>query len=260
MKYRGRTIGEPDLGLIRNLIEEHPSAPRRELSRKLCQAWKWVQANGATCDMVCRGLMLALDRAGHITLPPPKGRPLNPLVVRVRPRCPEIDTSPMVCSLKELGPLEFRLVRRTPDEPVFNGLIEQYHYLSYVQPPPSLAPHRSRSGRTFAPAIGSRPVIAKRIVCFNDEEKSNLSVLATLRCRRLDDRLERIDMGFSAALGKGRDLDARFEQYRVSRVGGYRGSKPILVGISHAGGLTVKPPNIPPPIHVIANWTAMFPK
>ena len=134
MKYRGRTIGEPDLVLIRNLIEEHPTASRRELSRKLCQVWNWVQANGATCDMVCRGLMLALDRAGHISLPPPKGSPLNPLLVRARPRSPEIDTSPIVCSLKDLGPLEFRLVRRTPNEPVFNGLIEHYHYLSYVQP------------------------------------------------------------------------------------------------------------------------------
>jgi hypothetical protein len=33
-----------------------------------------------------------------------------------------------------LGPLEFRLVRRTPDEPLFNGLIEHHHYLRYTQP------------------------------------------------------------------------------------------------------------------------------
>lgn len=134
LRYRGRIVGEPELVLIRSLIEEHPAASRRELSQKLCQAWNWVQANGAACDMVCRGLMLALDRAGHIRLPPPKGRPPNPLVVRARPRCPEIDTSPLACGLKDLGPLEFRLVRRTPDEPVFNGLIEHYHYLRYTQP------------------------------------------------------------------------------------------------------------------------------
>ena len=93
LRYRGRIVAQPDLVLIRSLIEEHPAASRRELSRKLCRAWNWVQANGAACDMVCRGLMLALDRAGHITLPPPKGRPPNPLAVRARPSCPEIDTS-----------------------------------------------------------------------------------------------------------------------------------------------------------------------
>jgi hypothetical protein len=40
----------------------------------------------------------------------------------------------MVCSLKHLGPLEFRSVRRTPEEPLFNGLIEHHHYLRYAQP------------------------------------------------------------------------------------------------------------------------------
>ena len=134
LRYRGRIVGQPELVLIRSLIEEHPAASRRELSQKLCQAWNWVQANGAACDMVCRGLMLALDRAGHIRLPAPKRRPPNPLAVRAKPSCPEIDTSLIVSSLKDLGPLEFRLVGRTPDEPVFNGLIEHYHYLAYTQP------------------------------------------------------------------------------------------------------------------------------
>src|SRR5437660_9173469 len=134
LRYRGRIVGQPELVLIRSLIEEHPAASRRELSQKLCQARNWVQANGAACDMVCRGLMLALDRAGHIRLPAPKRRPPNPLAVRAKPSCPEIDTSLMVSSLKDLGPLEFRLVGRTPDEPVFNGLIEHYHYLAYTRP------------------------------------------------------------------------------------------------------------------------------
>ena len=56
LRYRGRIVGEPDLVLIRRLIEKHPAASRRELSQKLCQAWNWVQANGTACDMVCRGL------------------------------------------------------------------------------------------------------------------------------------------------------------------------------------------------------------
>jgi hypothetical protein len=134
LRYRGRIVKESDLVLIRSLIQEHPAASRRMLSQKLCQAWNWVQANGAACDMVCRGLMLALDRAGHITLPAVKGKPPNPLAVRRKPHCPEVNTSPIECRLKDLGPLEFRLVRRTTDEVVFNGLIEHYHYLRYTQP------------------------------------------------------------------------------------------------------------------------------
>jgi hypothetical protein len=134
LKYRGRVIRESDLVIIRALIEEYPTASRRELSRKVCQIWNWVQPNGTLCDMVCRGLMLALDRAGHIALPPVRWRPPNPLAVRPIPQCPEIDATPLECSLKDLGPLEFRLVRRTPEEPLFNALIEQHHYLHYTQP------------------------------------------------------------------------------------------------------------------------------
>jgi hypothetical protein len=84
--------------------------------------------------MICRGLMLALDRGGHIQLPPPKITPHNPLLRRRRPDVPDIDASILEASLKDLGPLEFRLVRRTPEEVLFNGLIEHHHYLGYVQP------------------------------------------------------------------------------------------------------------------------------
>jgi hypothetical protein len=107
---------------------------RRQLSEKLCQAWKWVQPNGAPCDMVCRGLMLALDRGGHIHLPPVKITPHNPFLHRQRPSVPDIDASVIEARLKDLGPLEFRLVRRTVDEALFNGLIEHHHYLGYTQP------------------------------------------------------------------------------------------------------------------------------
>jgi len=134
LKYRGRMIRESDLPIIRALIEDNPAASRRELSQKLCEAWNWVQPNGSWCDMVCRGAMLALERAGYIVLPAVKWRPPNPLAVRPKPKRFDIDTMPIECSLRDLGPLEFRLVRRTLEEPLFNALIEQHHYLGYTQP------------------------------------------------------------------------------------------------------------------------------
>jgi hypothetical protein len=134
LKYRGRMIRESDLPLIRGLIEENPTASRRELSRRLCEAWNWIQPNGAWCDMVCRSAMLALERAGYIALPPVKWRPLNPLAARTKPKRLDLDMAPIGSPLKEVGPLEFRLVRRTPEEPLFNALIEHHHYLGYTQP------------------------------------------------------------------------------------------------------------------------------
>jgi hypothetical protein len=134
LRYRGREVTSSDVEFIRGLIAGHAGASRRELSRHLCAAWNWVQPNGSPRDMVCRGLMLALARAGHIELPPVRGTPHNPLARHTRPQPVEIDCTPVCKSLRELGLVEFRQVRRTPENRLFNGLIEAHHYLGYTQP------------------------------------------------------------------------------------------------------------------------------
>lgn len=133
-KYRGRLVTDTDVAFINELIAAHPTLSRRALSEKLCQAWNWVQPNGQPRDMVCRGLMLALHRAGHIQLPARKRTPANPLANRRAPAVIEIDRAPLRCDLRTLGPLRFQQVRRTTQEPLFNSLIEQHHYLRYTQP------------------------------------------------------------------------------------------------------------------------------
>src|SRR5215831_10768443 len=87
LKYRGRLVTTEEILYIRELITAHPLASRRRLSQKLCEAWQWKQANGALRDMVCRGLLLMLDRAGHIELPAVKCVPHNPLVASGLSRC-----------------------------------------------------------------------------------------------------------------------------------------------------------------------------
>jgi hypothetical protein len=134
LTYRGRAVTAADVAFIDQLIAAHPTASRRHLSKQLCEAWNWVQPNGAPRDMVCRGLMLALHRAGHIALPPQRYLPPNSLSRRPRPEPVIIDTTPLRDTLDALRPLTFHRVRRTPDEPLFNSLIQQYHYLGYTQP------------------------------------------------------------------------------------------------------------------------------
>ncbi len=133
-KYRGRVVTDDDITFIQQLIDTHAGTSRRKLSAKLCEAWQWKQANGALRDMVCRGLLLMLDRAGQIQLPAVKKRPNNPLARRPRPTPALIDTTPIRSSLKPLQPIQIQQVRRTGDEALFNGLIEQHHYLRYEQP------------------------------------------------------------------------------------------------------------------------------
>jgi hypothetical protein len=133
-RYRGREISAAEIVFIQRLIAEHPRVSRRALSQQLCEAWQWKQANGAPRDMVCRGLLLMLHRAGQIVLPPVRYTPPNPLVRRARPAPVLIDTTPLHGRLSQLGRLDFQQVRRTGDEPLFNSLIEHHHYLGYEQP------------------------------------------------------------------------------------------------------------------------------
>jgi hypothetical protein len=133
-RYRGRVVTAEDIAFIRQFIAQHPGASRRRLSAKLCEAWEWKQANGALRDMVCRGLLLMLHRAGEIELPPVRQVSLNPFVERERPAPVPLDTTPITGPLSALQPIELQPVRRTGDEPLFNSLMEQYHYLGYEQP------------------------------------------------------------------------------------------------------------------------------
>jgi len=146
LRFRGRCVTEEDVALIRALIAAHPGASRRALSRLLCEAWNWRQENGALRDMVCRGLMLALHRAGRIALPPVRHLSLNNVVIR-RPRRKGIgragpflsgfdgpDRTPIAARLKEIRPIEIRVVRRTAEEHLYDSLIEEHHYLGYTRP------------------------------------------------------------------------------------------------------------------------------
>jgi hypothetical protein len=134
LKYRGRVITTADILYIQDLITAHPHKTRRALSKKLCEAWQWRQSNGALRDMVCRGMLLMLDRAGKIVLPPVKFVPHNPLAQRARPSPVVIDTTPIEGRLHQIQPLEFVQVRRGGDESLFNSLMEEHQYLGYEQP------------------------------------------------------------------------------------------------------------------------------
>jgi len=133
LTYRGRIVTAHDLAMIRTLVAT-PGISRRAVSLALCDRWQWRQPNGTPCDAICRGLLLWLHRAGHIELPPPQWTTRKAWRPRTSAPPVLIDTMPTTTSLAALGPLTFHQVRRTPDEPLFNSLLAQYHYLGYQQP------------------------------------------------------------------------------------------------------------------------------
>jgi hypothetical protein len=133
-RYRGRAVTAEDIVFIRQFIASNPSLSRRKLSTKLCEAWDWKQANGAWRDMVCRGLLLMLHRAGEIELPAIRQVSLNPFLRREKPQAVSVDATPIRGALAGIRPISLQQVRRTSEESLFKSLIEQHHYLGYEQP------------------------------------------------------------------------------------------------------------------------------
>lgn len=133
-RYRGRPVTAEDILYIRELIAADPAANRCALSQRLCEAWQWRQANGALRDMVCRGLLVMLERAGEIALPPVSYVRHNPLAKRVPPAPVAVDQTRIEGRLEQIQPIELAQVRRTAEESLFNSLLEEHHYLRYEQP------------------------------------------------------------------------------------------------------------------------------
>jgi hypothetical protein len=134
IRYRGRTVTAAEIESIQALIASNPGMSRCALSKELCRRWDWRQTNGTLRDMVCRGMLLTLHRAGRIELPASRWVNRPAIVPRRKPARAGIDRTPLAAPLSDVCPLEFRQVRRTPEEGLFNSLLEEHHYLGYTQP------------------------------------------------------------------------------------------------------------------------------
>ena len=128
---QGRELSPDDLGLIRQLLQEHPRWSRWRLSRVLCEHWHWRNAVGQIKDMAARTLLLKLQERGHIQLPPRRQTPANRM--RQTQVTPGVwDRSVLASSLGELGSLEVSEVSRDRSQRQrVAAALSQFHYLGF---------------------------------------------------------------------------------------------------------------------------------
>ncbi|MCG2746305.1 MAG: DUF4338 domain-containing protein, partial [Desulfobulbaceae bacterium] len=125
---RGRHIDNNDLAVIRQVTADHWQEGRTAISRILCRKWCWHQANGHLKDRACRVMLLALESKGEIILPPRQNESFR------HPRKADrreyvIDSTEMAGSISEFSSLTIKMVRRTPDEGLWDYLVDRHHYL-----------------------------------------------------------------------------------------------------------------------------------
>jgi hypothetical protein len=130
---RGRHITWNELEQIRQTIADNWELGRTAISRILCQQWNWRQPNGQLKAMACRDLLLRLDREDFISLPPRMRTNNNQKrTIQQLDFFDKIDSQPITGQVNEYKHLHVEMVRSTPNEKLWDYLIEKYHYLGYT--------------------------------------------------------------------------------------------------------------------------------
>lgn len=151
LTIRNRTIDKDDIAFIQAVVYEHWDKGRTHISRVLCRKWNWVQPSGRLKDMACRELLLTLHRMGLIEYPPGKYTPKNQKKVVQHI---QVDQTPVACKLSHLQPVHVKMVRHTSLEPLYDSLVDQFHYLGYVQIVGNHLKYMAFSGDTPLACIG----------------------------------------------------------------------------------------------------------
>jgi hypothetical protein len=123
----GRTFTPAEIVWINEQVHTCPDLNRVQLSKLFCRHVGWAKPDGGLKDMSCRVAFLRLEKSGFIQLPVPRkkvriGTRIN-FSKKGEPRPPvNIDAGNV-----QLG---FEPVKRKT-APLFNELIQRYHYLGY---------------------------------------------------------------------------------------------------------------------------------
>lgn len=131
LTLQGRQLSPQDLGLIRQLIQEHPDWSRWKLSKALCVQWNWRNGAGQLKDMASRTLLLKLQERGHVQLPERRQTPASRMrQTKVQPVV--WDQSPIVAVLSELGSLHIAEVSQDRGQrQQVAAALSQFHYLGF---------------------------------------------------------------------------------------------------------------------------------
>ena len=115
---------------IRSSVAAHWDKGRSAISRILCEHWDWRQANGFLKERACRVLLLTLENKGEISLPPRMKESFRH-PKRADRREYIYDTSSLCGKVSEFRSLTFKMIRSTPDEGLWDYLVDKYHYLGH---------------------------------------------------------------------------------------------------------------------------------
>jgi hypothetical protein len=128
---RKRVITTDDIKFIQSVVHDNWDKSRTQISKIICTEWGWRQPNGQLKDMACREILLTLHRKGLLDYPPPRQPCTNGN--KRQPYKIDIDRTPLCCPISGLKPVKIEMVRHTNKEPLYNALVDNFHYLGHSQ-------------------------------------------------------------------------------------------------------------------------------
>jgi hypothetical protein len=149
---RKRKITTKELNFIQSVVYKNWDKSRTKISKILCVKWNWIQTNGQLKDMACREVLLTLHRKGLLDYPSPRQASTN--CIKKDTPIIKINQTPIWCDISELEPVRVEMVRHTDKEPLYNSLVDQFHYLGYSQIVGNHLKYMAFAGDTALACIG----------------------------------------------------------------------------------------------------------
>ncbi len=126
-RYRARDLSAGDIEHIQATIAAHHAHGRSYIAHTLCEQWQWRQANGGYKEFAARDLLLRLEEAGFVTLPPRQRTKIN-RAKKSYARIPVYNQEPLSGALADHAAPVIEQARGAHGE-LWDYLLDQYHYL-----------------------------------------------------------------------------------------------------------------------------------
>jgi len=126
-RYRARDLNAEDIALVRAAIASEYARGRSHIARRLCERWDWRQPNGAYKEFAARDLLLRLEEAGLIGLPP-RQRVKSNVSKRTYAEIPLCSQQPLSGAVGNYPAPVIEEARGAHSE-LWDRLLHHYHYL-----------------------------------------------------------------------------------------------------------------------------------
>jgi Domain of unknown function (DUF4338) len=126
--FCGRTFGNDELALMRQIAAEFSALGVTEIARTVCELLEWKRPSGGLKNHECRQLLERLAAEGALVLPDVRklgGR--GPRRADISRPC--LQPEPVECAARDCEPLELMRVEGKTESRLWREQMERYHYL-----------------------------------------------------------------------------------------------------------------------------------